>query len=80
MYFRSRTNIVTHGEVTGGTEVAQVQASIAGETERGGGGEVGPQDCRSLPEDDLTGSDITAGNTISACQGVCLDYEGIAVV
>ena len=79
MYFRPRANIVTHGEVTGGTPIAEVNPGIAGETEGGGGG-VGTQHCRGLPKDDLAGSDVAAGHAVPASQGVGLDYEGIAVV
>ena len=79
MYFRSWTNIVTHWEVTGGTEVAQIHASVASETEGRGGG-VGPQHCRLLPEDDLAGRDVTAGHAVPPSLGVSLHYEGIAVV
>ena len=79
MYFRPRANIVTHGEVTGGTPIAEVHPGIAGETEGGGGG-VGTQHCRGLTEDDLAGSNVAAGHAVPASQGVCLDYEGIAVV
>ena len=79
MYFRPRANIVTHGEVTGGTPIAEVNPGIAGETEGGGGG-VGTQHCRGLPEDNLAGSYVPAGHAIAASQGVGLDYEGIAVV
>ena len=79
MYFRSRTNIVTHGEVTGGTPVGEVHPGIAGETEGGGGG-VGSHHCRGLTEDDLAGGDITAGHAVPPSLGISLDYEGIAVV
>ena len=58
MYFRARTNIVTHGKVTGGTEEGlgggEVQGPVAGQAEGGGGG-VGAHHCRGLPQDYLTG-------------------------
>ena len=79
MYFRARTNIVTHGEVTVGTKVGEVYASKAGETEGRGGG-VGSQHCRGFTEDDLAGRDITAGHAVPPSLGVSLYYEGIAVV
>ena len=79
MYFRPRANIVTHGQVTGGTPVAEVHPGIAGEAEGGGGG-VGTQHCRGLAEDDLAGSDVAAGHAVTASLRVSLDYEGIAVV